>query len=101
LVLGLTQKFKLVFSGGVFQISVLSGFQQASFQVCLFCSTSFLFISKVSSRFGRVAKTASRFFAGVLVKIGFDWLCFAASALFAVGFVGFQNRLIFFLQKFW
>jgi len=62
-----------------------------------------VFFSSAKFRVGLVEslKLASRFFAGVLVKIGFDWLCFAASALFAVGFVGFQNRLIFFLQKFW
>jgi hypothetical protein len=46
-------------------------------------------------------KLASRFLVWVLVSKGFDWLCFVASALFVVGFVGSQNRLVFFLQSFW
>ena len=46
-------------------------------------------------------KLASRFSSCVSVSVGFDWLCFVASALFVVGLVGSQNRLVFFLQKFW
>jgi hypothetical protein len=45
-----------------FQVKFESGFQQASFQVWLFCSTSFLFISKVSGCFYRVVKTGFRVF---------------------------------------
>ena len=41
----------------------------------------------------------SRFLVCVSVCGGFDWLCFVASALFAVGYVGFQNWLVFFSAK--
>ena len=77
-----------------------SDFQQAGFQVWLFRSTSFLSSAKFQVGFVESLKSASRFFACVLVCSGFDWLCFVVSALFLVGFVGLQNRLVFFLQKF-
>jgi hypothetical protein len=41
-----------------FKSAFESGFQFAGFQIIVLCSTSFLFISKVSGRFGRVAGTA-------------------------------------------
>jgi hypothetical protein len=84
-----------------FQISILSGFQQASFQVWLFCSTSFLSSAKFRVSLVESLKSASRFLAYVSVSVGFDWLCFVASILFVVGFVGLQNRLVFVWQKFW
>jgi hypothetical protein len=40
-----------------------SDFQFAGFQVLVFCSTSFLFISKVSGQFGRAAKTGFKVFS--------------------------------------
>jgi hypothetical protein len=45
-----------------FQIVFVSGFQSAGFQVWLFRSTSFLFISKVSGCFCRVAKIGFKVF---------------------------------------
>jgi len=102
LVLGLAQKFKVSFLAvAFFQISVSSGFQQASFQVWLFHSISFFSSAKFQVGFVEPLKLASRFLACVSVSVGFDWLCFVASALFVAGLVGSQNRLVFFLQKFW
>jgi hypothetical protein len=72
-----------------------SDFQFAGFQVLVFCSTSFLFISKVSGQFGRAAKTGFKVFGLRSVSVGFDWLCCVASALFVVGRVGSQNWLVF------
>jgi len=91
----------LFLAAAFFQIVFESGFQQASFQVWLFCSTSFLSAAKFQVVFVESLKLASKFLASVLVCDGFDWLCFATSALFVVGFVGFQNWLIFSWQKFW
>jgi hypothetical protein len=88
------------FSSSVFQISVSSGFQQASFQVWLFCSTSFFSSTKFQVNLVESLKLASRFLACVSVSVGFDWLCFVASILFVIGFVGSQNWLVLFLQKF-
>jgi len=102
LVLGLAQKFKVSFLAvAFFQISVSSGFQQANFQVWLFHSTSSLSSAKFQVGFVESLKLASRFLACVSVCGGFDWLCFMASALFMVGLVGSQNRLVFLLQNFW
>jgi len=76
-----------------------SGFQSAGFQVRLFRSTSFLSSAKFQVGFVESLKSASRFLACVSVSVGFDWLCFVASTLFAVGCVGFQNWLVFFYAK--
>ncbi len=84
-----------------FQVKVEFDFQQASFQVWLFCSTSFLSAAKFQIGFVESLKLASRFLACVSVSGGFDWLCFAASVLVMVGCVGSQNWLVFFWQKFW
>jgi hypothetical protein len=53
-----------------FQVRVESGFQQAGFQVLLFCSTSFLLVSKVSGCFCRVAKTGFMVFG---LRFGQRW----------------------------
>jgi len=45
-------------------------------------------------------KSASWFLAGVSVYGGFDWLCPFPPSVFLVGFVGFQNRLVFFSTGF-
>jgi len=53
-----------------FQIVLKSGFQSAGFQVWLFRSTIFLFISKVSDCFCRVAKTGFKVFR---LRFGQRW----------------------------
>ena len=78
-----------------------SGFQSAGFQVWLFRLSVFLLSAKFQVGFVESLKSASKFFACVSVCVGFDWLCFAALALFVVGYVGFQNRLVFFRHRFW
>ena len=82
----------MVFFKSVFEF----GFQFAGFQVFIFCPTSFLSSAKFRVGFVESLKSASRFLACVLVNFGFDWLCFVDSALVVVGYVGFQNRLVFF-----
>jgi hypothetical protein len=90
------RKANLFFSGGVFSsLRFESGFQQAGFQVLVFGSTSFLSSAKFRVHFVESLKSASRFLVWVLVNVGFDWLCFVASILFVVGFVGSQNWLVF------
>ena len=66
----------------------------------LFVLSAFISLAKFLFGFIESLKLASRFFACVSVCGGFDWLCFVASVLFVVGFVGFQNRRIFFSQSF-
>ena len=65
----------VVFFKSVFE----SGFQFAGFQFLVFCSTSFLFISKVSGQFSQAAKTGFKVFRlafwSASVLIGFvSWL---------------------------
>ena len=78
-----------------------SGFQQAGFQVSVFRSTNLISSAMFRVGFVESLKSASRFLVCVSVGGGFDWLCFAASALFVVGCVGFQNRLVFSWLRFW
>ena len=52
--------------------------------------------AKVLFHFIESLKLASRFLVCVLVSVSFDWLCFAASVLFVVNFVGSRNRRVFF-----
>jgi hypothetical protein len=88
-----------------FKSAFKSGFSKQVFKFLFFCSTSFLSSAKFQVGFVEslaqppAGKSASRFSVCVLVNFGFDWLCFTASALFMVGFVGFQNRLFFFSAK--
>ena len=56
-----------------------SGFQFAGFQVLVFCSTGFLFISKVSGKFGWAAKTGFKVFS----------LCFGQRWFWLAMFRGF------------
>ena len=76
-------------------------FSKQVFNFGFFVQQVFFSSAKFQVGFVESLKSGSRFLAGVLVCDGFDWLCFAASALFVVGFVGFQNWLIFSWQKFW
>jgi hypothetical protein len=71
------------------------------FKFWFFVQQVFFLSAKFQFGFVESLKSASRFLACVSINFGFDWLCFVASALFVVGCVGFQNRLVFFLQKFW
>ena len=85
-----------------FQIVFEFGFQQAGFQFLgFFVQQVFFSSAKFQVGFIKSLKLTSRFLVCVLVNIGFDWFCFVASALFVVGCIGFQNWLVFFLQKFW
>ena len=79
-----------------FQVWFESGFQRASFQVCLSRSASFLSSEKFRVGFVESLKSASRFFALVLVNFGFERLCQFLFAKFTVGFVGSQNRRVFY-----
>jgi hypothetical protein len=83
------------FSGGVFQVWFESGFQFAGFQVLVFSLNKFFFSAKFRFGFVKSLKLASRFLSYVSVNFGFDWLCRFLLAKFVVGFVGFQNRLVF------
>ena len=74
---------------------------QQVFKFWFFVEPVFFSSAKFRVVFVESLKLTSRFLACVSVNFGFDWLCFAASALFAVGCVGFQNWLVFFLQKLW
>ncbi|MDP1624549.1 MAG: hypothetical protein Q8L64_02150 [bacterium] len=76
-------------------------FNQQVFNFGFFVQQVFFSSAKFQVVFVESLKLTSRFLGCVLVSAGFDWLCFAASALFAVGCVGFQNWFVFFLQKFW
>ena len=74
-----------------------SGFQQASFQVLCFLFNNISFYQQ-SFCLGLSSRKNQRqgFSALVSVSVSFDWLCFVASVLFVVGFVGSQNRRVFF-----
>ena len=93
-----------IFSGGVFSSLVWVWFSASKFSSLSFSFSKFSFISKVSGWFCRVAKIGSvvepvetsRFFALVLVNFGFERLCQFLFAKFTVGFVGSQNRRVFY-----
>jgi hypothetical protein len=70
LVLGLAEIQSQFLAAAFFQIVFESGFQSAGFQVWLFRSTSFLFISKVSGCFCRVAKIGFKVFGW---RFGLRW----------------------------
>ena len=90
------------FSAAVFFKFVFeSGFSKQVFKFSNFYSTSFLSSAKFRIGFVESLKSASRFLACVLVNFGFERLCKFLLAKFVVGFVGSQNWLVFFLQKFW
>jgi hypothetical protein len=98
----------LFFSGGVFPNQRFVWFSASKFWHSPLRASSWLFVQQVSFSsakfrvyFVESLKLASRFLGQVLVSKGFDWLCFVALVLFVVGFVGSQNWLVFFLQKFW
>ena len=69
-----------------------------------FVCQRFFSSAKVLFHFVESLKSASRFLVWVLVSKGFDrlnpsdfdWLCFVASVLFVVNFVGSRNRRVFF-----
>jgi hypothetical protein len=75
-------------------------FNQQVFKFGFFVQQVFFLSAKFRVGFVEPLKLASRFLACVLVNVGFDWLCFVASALFLVGCVDFQNWLVFFSQRF-
>jgi hypothetical protein len=90
--------FKFAFESG-FSKQVLA--QPPVGKFLFFCSTNFLSSAKFQVGFVESLKSASSFLACVLVNFGFERLCRFLLAKFVVGFVGSQNLLTFFLQRFW
>jgi len=76
-------------------------FSKQVFKFGFFVQQVFFSSAKFQVGFVESLKSASRFLACVSVCGGFDWRRFAASALFVVGFVGFQNWLVCSWKKFW
>jgi len=77
-----------------------SDFSKQVFKFLFFRLISFLSSAKFRVGFVESLKSASRFFALVLVNFGFERLCQFLFAKFVVGFVGSQNRRIFSSQNF-
>ena len=82
-----------------FKLCLSLVFNQQVFKFGFFVQQVFFLSAKFRVVFVGSLKLASRFLACVSVCGDFDWLCFTASALFVVGLVGSQNRLVFFCKS--